>query len=146
MTIFFGFVFFGFYGCNNFSAGSYPYAEVYKVNINADTLIKILTSIKQENSNLIPPSELHLIDGKSDSTDYWYSFYFLNQSKNEIFFTWVRGASREVSNFAFVSVSDGLKLARWKKINKDFTVIENNIKKEQFRNLILNKIKNRLIK
>ena len=145
-SIFFGFVFFCFCSCKNISAGSYPYAEIYKININADTLIKILRSIKQEDSNLLPPMELHLIDGKTDSTDYWYSFYFLNQSKNEIFFTWVREESREVTNFAFVSVSEGLRLGHWRKINKDFTGIENNIKKEEFKNLILNRIKNKLVK
>lgn len=126
--------------CNNFSAGSYAYAEIYQYKINDDTLIKILTNLKEEDSSLIPPIELGLVDGRSDKTDYWYHIYFFNKNKNEIIHTWVRKQDNEITNFAFVGINQGLQLGNWKEINKDYNKVDNSNKKDEFQNLILRKL------
>lgn len=126
--------------CNNFSAGSYANAEIYQYKINDDTLIKILTALKEKDSSLIPPIELGLVDGRSDSTDYWYHFYFFNKSENEIIHTWVRKKDDEITNFAFVGINKGLQLGNWKEINKDYNKVDNNNKKEDFQNFLLKRI------
>jgi hypothetical protein len=126
--------------CNYFSPGSYPYAEIYQYKIDGDSLIKILTVLKEKDCSLMPPIELGLTDGRSDSTDYWYHIYFFNKSENEIIHTWIRKQDKEITNLAFVGINQGLQLGNWKEINKDYNKVDNNKKKEEFQNLILKRI------
>jgi hypothetical protein len=126
--------------CQNISAGSYPYAEIYRYKINADTLISQLIALKEKDSTLIPPLDLHLIDGKKDSSDYWYNIYFFNKNTKDIYFTWVREQSNEISDVGFVSVNEGLKLGDWKTINNDYDDVKNENKKREFQDLILSKL------
>ena len=44
------------------------------------------------------------------------------------------------ADFAFVGVKKDADLGNWKDINKDFDKLENKIRKEEFKALILNRI------
>ena len=134
---------FYFWSCNSFSAGSYAYAEIYHYDVSANNLINKISSLKEKDSTLVPPTFLHLTDGKSDSLDHWYSIYFYNKNKNEIIFIWIRANGKQSANLAFVGVNQGLSLGNWKYINKDYQRDKNNKKKEEFRQLILDKIDDR---
>ncbi|MBI1783229.1 MAG: hypothetical protein HYR66_17960 [Sphingobacteriales bacterium] len=127
-------------GCKIISAGSYPYAQVYNYKINEDTLISMLTTLKERDSNLIPPATLNLVDGRSDSTDYWYHIYFYNKNENEIIHTWVRKKDKQITNLVFVGINQGLALGNWKEINKDYNKADNKRKIKEFQNLILKRI------
>lgn len=127
--------------CGDFAPGSYPYAEIYKYKVNSDTLIKVLTILKEKDSCLKIPEDVGLKDGKGGRNDYWYHFYFFNKNKNEIFHTWVRSENNTITNFAFVGVNKSLQLGNWKEINKDFNKAENIREEKEFKHLILDKIK-----
>ena len=128
------------------ASGSYSYAELYRYNVSADTLSNKLKSLKEKDTTLMPPAILHLMDGKRDSSDYWYRIYFYNKKKNEIIFTWVREEGSQTANLAFVGVNEGVRLGNWKYINKDYSETENNNKKEEFKNLILSGISDMPVK
>jgi uncharacterized membrane protein YqaE (UPF0057 family) len=128
------------FSCNSIASGSYSHANIYKYNISKDTLIEILLRLKEKDSSLIPPLGVGLVDGMSDNSDYWYHIYFFNKNKNEIIHTWVRAQDNEITNLAFVGINQGLQLGNWKEINKDFDEKENDIRKREFENFILNRL------
>lgn len=80
------------------SPGSYERAEVYEFEIPEENLIKIIKEFKSDNSELDLSSEDKLSsgkfpilrDGKEDSSNHWYKFYFYYPDKNQIIFTWTR--------------------------------------------------------
>jgi len=127
--------------CKLISAGSYSYAEKYRYKISEKSLIHILKSLKESEPTLSPPQEFGFKDGRRDSTDHWYFVYFHNEKRGEIILTWVRSSNNMAyADFAFVGVKKDADLGNWKDINKDFDKLENKIRKEEFKALILNRI------
>jgi hypothetical protein len=124
----------------DFAPGSYPYAEIYEFDAKEDELIKIVSEFKKSNPNFILPEDINIKDGRSnDVSDHWYHIWFYYKEEDKIVYTWIRG-----SKFAFVSINEGSELGNWKRINKDFTQVENKKEKEKFEKLILNKIKDKV--
>lgn len=124
-----------------FAPGSYPYAERYELNCSESDLIDAIEKFKIENPQYNTPNHLQLTDGRSDNKDNWYHVYFSYKNEHEIIYTWVQGLDKTTTIFAFVSISKGDTLGYWKNINDDFSDEENNLQKEKFERLILNKIK-----
>ena len=128
-------------GCNNIAAGSYPYAEVYDVDMPESELIQKIKDFKKVNADYKVPGEVGLVDGRHKNKDYWYHIYFYYKDKDQIIKAWTR---RPVANgktsFAFVAINQGLTLGNWKEINDDFSREENNEQKERFEHRILNRI------
>ncbi|MEE1900094.1 hypothetical protein GN157_12365 [Flavobacterium rakeshii] len=128
----------------NFAPGSYPYAEIYTIEVGYNNLIQAVEEFKRTHPEYIVPDSVGLYDGKSDRPDdHWYHIYFYNKTQNKILYTWVR-TSDEGCSFAFVAVNDGLKLGNWKYINKDFSSKENRLEKQYFETEILNYIRQSL--
>lgn len=124
--------------CRDMSAGSYPYAEIYRFDVSEDTLIHFLAEMK-EREHYLPPEYLQLSDGKRDSLDHWYHIYFFDKEKNEVYKTWVRKEDKVVTKFAFVSIQS-LVTGEFKRINKDFSSDQNRSKLKAFDKTILQKI------
>ncbi len=127
---------------NMISAGSYPYAEDYKLKIKESELIDIIIKFKSDNPQYCVPQQIKLIDGRSnDRDDHWYHIYFYYKEENQIIYTWIRQTENDNTSFAFVSIKSANELGNWKDINKDFSESENKLQKEKFEQRILNKIK-----
>ncbi|MFT7072124.1 MAG: hypothetical protein ACJAX3_001098 [Patiriisocius sp.] len=134
------------------SPGSYGRAEVYEFEIPEENLIKIIKEFKSDNSELDISSEDKLSsgkfpilrDGKEDSSNHWYKFYFYYPDKNQIIFTWTRAKSKMTSSFGFVRVNEGLNLGNWKDVNNNFLWWKNTPMKNEFEERILKKIKEKL--
>jgi hypothetical protein len=126
----------------NFAPGSYPYAEIYKLNISDSELITAINKFKRANPDYSIPAQLNLKDGQSASPDdHWYHVYFYLKDHDQIIYTWVRKTENNMTSFALVSFNEGLSLGKWKDINKDFNRQENKLKKKEFEERILNVIK-----
>jgi len=142
-TAIIGFLFFSLIGtisCN-IAAGSYAYAEVYKLKVTESELVSIIQEFKKNNPDYCVPDEVQVKDGRSDKNDHWYHIYFYYKEENKIVYTWVRQFDRETTDFAFVALNNGLTLGNWKDINNDFSRKENKLEKAKFEQRILNKIK-----
>jgi hypothetical protein len=127
----------------NFAPGSYPYAEEYNLKIKKSELITKIEQFKKNNSDYCVPEQVMLIDGQSeDKDDHWYHVYFYFKDQNVIIYTWLRRIDNENTLFAFVGINEGLVLGHWKYINKDFSLKENAIYKEKFKQRILNQLVN----
>lgn len=126
-----------FYSCN-VSPGFYPDAERYELEVSESKAIELITELKAQNPSLALPKSHLLIDGRRDSSDNWYHFYFYSKEENIIIKTWVRGVvgDNDKTVFAFVSVNEGLELGNWKGINKDFSFSENKRLKKLFESMI----------
>lgn len=129
------------YSSCNLSAGSYPYAERYELDIEYNELINIIKQFKTENPSYCVPIFVHLNDGKTEKNDLWFHIYFYYKDKNQIVYTWIRKSDMNKTTLAFVSINYGLTLGNWQEINKDFNYIENLKQKEIFEDRILNKIR-----
>ncbi len=120
----------------NFAPGSYPYAEIYELEVSEDKIIEAVKKFKIENNEFCVPENVGLIDGRSkDKNDHWYHIWFYSKKENQIIYTWIRG-----NKLAFISVNASLELGNWKRINKDFSRKENKAQIAKFEKLILNKI------
>jgi len=127
--------------CNMFSAGSFPYAEVYKYRMSEDSLISMLELLKANDSSLVVPEGYRHEDGRRDSSGYWYYIYFYNKGRDEIMLTWVRESiDTAYTDFAFVAVKKKEDVGNWKDINRDFGGAENRARKKEFKTLILDRI------
>ncbi|NML37456.1 hypothetical protein HHL17_09655 [Chitinophaga sp. G-6-1-13] len=127
--------------CNMFSAGSYPYAEIYKYKISKDSLIDMLELLKTNDSSLVVPEVYRFDDGHHDSLGYWYYIYFYNKKRDEIILTWVRESiDVAYTDFAFVEVKKREEVGNWKEINRDFGRTENKGRKAEFKALVLDRI------
>jgi hypothetical protein len=131
----------------NFAPGSYPYAEVYNINVDESDLIAAIDDFKRDNPQHILPNEVQLVDGRNNEQgqDYWYHIYFYDKHENQIIKCWTRPNGQGNSNFAFVGINQGLKIGNWKMINKDFSHSENKEEKRKFEENFLNKIKAKLV-
>ena len=131
--------------CNNISAGSYPYAQRYRLKIKEKDLIEVIKKFKYDNPDYCVPEEVKLIDGRRNEKELWYHIYFYYKDENILVNTWIRQKDQEYTTFAFVALNEGLTLGNWKDVNNDFTNEENERVKEIFEQRILNKI-NAIIK
>lgn len=127
-----------------FAPGSYPYAEVYKINVSEENLIKEIASFKKDNTQYCVPVQVGLVDGRTDSSDFWFHIYFYYPKEHQILYTWVRAENKNTTTFAFVAINDGLILGKWKDINNDFSRGENEKQIKKFEALILSKIKEQI--
>src|SRR4051812_11437592 len=134
-----------------FAPGSYPYAEAYELNASEDNVINTIKQFKTVHPELSVPKvqiqnqgQFDLTDGRKDSSDLWYHIYFYYPQEHQIVYTWTRPDGQDKTIFAFVSLNSGLNLGNWKDINKDFSSLENKKLKEQFKERILDSIKQRL--
>lgn len=141
-------LFFFYKLAGSFAPGSYPYAEHYELDYPEEKVIAAINRLKMTDQSLIVPKvtiqgngQWDLNDGKEKETEHWYSFYFYNREKNQIWFTWTRSSGRNKTTFAFVAVNDGLDLGNWKDINKDFGFFENRKIKKSFEEIILKRVK-----
>lgn len=129
---------------NIFAPGSYPNAQVYVINVNEEDLIKQIAYFKKNNAQYCVPVQVGLLDGRTDSMDYWFHIYFYYPEERQILYTWIRAESKDKTKLAFVSINNGLTLGKWRDINKDFSRKDNKMQKEKFEILILNKIKGQI--
>lgn len=123
-------------GCDNLSAGSYPYAETYKISSTEQEVINAVNTFKSIHPELLVRIS-GLTDGRTDSSDYWYHIYFYQSKENRIVHCWTRPDNNNETIFAVVGVSEGLALGNWKEVNKDFNSSENEkIKRDLERTLV----------
>ena len=130
----------------NIAAGSYPYAELYHINVNENDLVKAIINFKKQYPEYNVPSQTQLEDGREDDKDLWYHIYFYFPRENQIIYAWTRPGNKGETTFAFVSVNEGLNLGNWKDVNKDFKSSDNSLQKEKFEKRILNVIKSKFLK
>ncbi len=139
--------------CNacNFSSGSYPYAETYKLNFPESEVKTAINKFKQEHPEYTVPkvtidgkATLDLIDEQSKEQNHWYFVYFYYPKEKQIILTWTQPTEKGKTTFAFVSINEGLTIGNWKEINKDFSIYENEREKKKFEERILNKITEKL--
>jgi len=128
--------------CCDFAPGSYPYAELYKINSTENELIELIRKYKLDNPQYNVPPQVNLIDGRTNKQDPWCHVYFFYKDKNEIVNAWVRDQGKGKVVFALHAINKGLTLGNWKRINKDFGYSENSDAKAEFENRVLNKILN----
>ncbi len=141
-----------YYGAWTFAPGSYARAEIYELEIQEDALAQIIKDFKSENPELVLSKPVHipngndyyLQDGRSNSSDHWYHIYFYYPEKDQIVKTWIRQNSGNTTQFAFVSVNNGLTLGNWITVNKYFWWWKNRAIKEEFENRILKGIKGKI--
>jgi hypothetical protein len=126
--------------------GSYAYAEEYTLQCEESELFKLVTTFKLENPQFKVPDSMGLMDGRHDSTDYWYHVYFYSEKENEIFKTWIRIHERGKTTCALVAINQDLKFGHWKEINHGFDFFENRRQKRIFEKRILDPIKEELAK
>lgn len=127
-------------GCN-LAPGSYPDAELYEVPVSEERLIEAIKKFKEMNSQYSVPKDIPLVDGRRDSQDHWYHFYFYDLERNQIIKTWVRSSGRDKTNFALIGVYDPNFAERWKFVNKDFDREMDKQVKKRFEDDVLNPIK-----
>ena len=137
-----------------FSPGSYPFAEVYEINAPEKDVIKAIEEFKNMNPEFIVPNvtieksgvfSLSESEGRKEKS-HWYFNYFYYKKENKIILTWTRPAiENNKTDFAFVSINEGLDLGNWKDVNDDFGYFENKDVKAKFENLILIPIKRLLV-
>lgn len=127
------------------SPGSYPFAEVYELNIGEEELIDIIEQVKKENPELNLNQTIRIPNGGSaelleERRSHWYSFYFYYPDKNQIVKTWTRSTFEGTTNFAFAAINDGLTLGNWTTANQNFWWWQNNKRKTEFEERILSKV------
>lgn len=134
------------FNINLFSAGSYPYAEYYTIDLPEKEVINRLTKLKEANPTYKVPKfqwagkEVELKDGRDS---HWYFFYFNFQDRNEIVSFWTRrGENANETTIALTNVSkeDGSNPKTYT-INKDTPKKYNSEIKKIFEARILDKIK-----
>ncbi len=152
LTIFFVCLF-GLYQLAGILApGSYPYAEIYELNVPEENVIAAINQFKLENSEFVVPEITidnkpagNISDGQgTNDNSYWYSVYFYYSKENKIVKTWTRPEGKTKTSFAFVGLNDGLDLGNWKFINNDFGFSDNSRIKKQFEERILSQIEIKL--
>jgi len=129
--------------------GSYPFAEIYEIHAPEKEVIDAIEEFKIQNPHFVVPPvtmdgqtnvDLKSSEGR-DSNSYWYFNYFYYQDKNQILFTWTRPIDQKSTEFAFVGVNDGLELGNWKDVNDDFWFFENRRVKKEFKERIIDQVK-----
>lgn len=130
---------------NKFSAGSYPYAEVYLINSSQERVINELDSLKKINTELQVPvfkwagTEVLLSD-KIQKNGY-FVFYIFIKEKNQIIQSYIGEEDNNHTKIGLISVQNGLSLGNWKQVNKDLSDEETEQIKEIFKKEVISKIK-----
>ena len=136
----------------SFASGSYPYAEVYKIDAPEENVINAIKQFKTSHSEFIVPNvtvkksgsfNLSESEGRKENS-HWYLNYFYDKEENQILLTWTRPAENNKTDLALVSINEGLNLGNWKDVNKEFGDSENEKIKTKFERLILLPIKHLL--
>ncbi|TAE19329.1 MAG: hypothetical protein EAZ47_09460 [Bacteroidetes bacterium] len=134
---------FGILSCN-ISAGSYPYAEVYKINASEAQVKKAIDIFKQQNPEFKIPNvtigggkPFELKDEQTSNPSHWFVAYFYFAADNEIAYTYTRPQNSDVTSFAFVSVNKGLNLGTWQDLNFDLSKKETEVELIKFEQQIL---------
>ena len=120
-----------------FSPGSYPYSEIYEVNMNDSLLIKKINFFKQKNTSYNVPEKSGLVDDTFGKESNRFVLYFYYKQENQIILTWVRRLDKENCQFAIVSVNEGTELGKWKELNNDYGFFETIKEREKFEERIL---------
>ena len=120
-----------------FSPGSYPYSEIYEVNMNDSLLIEKIESFKQSYPSYKAPIKSELVDDAYGKDSNRFILYFYYKEENQILLTWVRRIDSENSQFAISSVNDGVELGKWKELNNYFGFFETRKEREKFEDRIL---------
>lgn len=132
-----------------FAPGSYPYAEVYKIDAPEENVIKAIKQFKTSHSEFIVPNvtikksgsfNLSESEGRKENS-HWYLNYFYDKEEDQILLTWTRPSENNKTDLALVSINQGLDLGNWKEVNKEFEDAENEKIKTKFERLILLPIK-----
>lgn len=110
-----------------FSAGSYPYVEVYKINKTEQETINLVNKLKEQNPELIVPittwaGDLHKYEDNKNS--HWYFVYIYVKEENRAIRFYIRG-DRKPTSIALIASTYRNSLTNWKLINKDFDDDEN---------------------
>ena len=134
--------------------GSYPFAEIYEINAPEKDVIDAIQQFKTLHPEFKVPKVTIQNKGSFDLTEsegreensHWYFNYFYHTKENQILFTWTRPQTKNKTDFAFVSIGDGLDLGHWKDINNDLGFFENKRIKKEFEERILEQIKSLLPK
>ena len=128
---------FGFFG-GLFGAGSYPYAQKYKLEESPKKLIKTIKELK-----ITLPGNDSTIDSY-DHSDEWSNFhiYIYSSKSDEIIHMFVENSNNDVNeaNLYLVGLNKGKNLGNWKIINSDFNRKDNIEKKNQFVELVFSKL------
>jgi hypothetical protein len=120
--------------------GSYPFGEQYEFNCNEIRLITAIENFKKANAMYAVPTYLNLVDGRKDSSDYWYHIYIYYPYENQIIYFWTRPNLITTTELCFIAINDGYIIGNWKNINKDFPSSENKAVKALFEQRILKNI------
>lgn len=124
-----------------FAPGSYPYAELYEFQLSEDSLIKVVERFKIQNPEYNIPNQERFVDGRKNEAKQWYHVWFYYPQDKKVVKCWIQATNNGYASIGFVGIGDGLSLDNYKELNKDFSDEENNLQKEKFERLILNKIK-----
>ncbi|MDI9874095.1 hypothetical protein [Flectobacillus rivi] len=120
-----------------FSPGSYPYAEVYEMDISSPLLIGNIKKFRTNNPTFDISSKIGLTDSFIGEGNDWIMCYFYYEKENQIVATWVRGVDRKHCQFALVSLNDGIELGKWKDVNHDYGFFDSIKQRNKFEERIL---------
>lgn len=120
-----------------FSPGSYPYSEIYEVNMNDSLLIGKIKVFKLQNTSYEVPKMSGLVDDSFSKESNRFVLYFYYKQENQIILTWVRRLDKENCQFAIVSINEGTELGKWKELNNDLGFFETRKEREKFEEQIL---------
>ena len=128
--------------CDELAAGPFPYSELYKIHTDEETLLSAIQKFRIENPKYNLPASVELKDGPVNDEDYFHHLYFYYPEESKIVKCWIRTdvVDKNKTIFGFVAINFGSGFGNWKEINHDFDSDTNEKEKQQFRNLILNKI------
>lgn len=111
---------------NIFSAGSYAFAERYKIDLSEQETIKLVKKLKKRKSDMIPPkiwkgTEYRMVDRRHS---HWYFVYIYIKEEKRVVEFYIRG-DWQPTTIALVSATTGENLRNWKDINNDMDDEEN---------------------
>ncbi|MCL9805475.1 hypothetical protein NAT51_08075 [Flavobacterium amniphilum] len=121
-----------FSNCSQIAAGSYPYAELYKLDYPESKVIKAIQAVKAKNLDLQVTEDLT----DTDSTDYWHNEWFMVE--NQLIKTWTRPSEKNKTTFALVCVGT---FGNCRQVNNELSSSEDSEIKEQFQELVLDRVK-----
>lgn len=129
---------------NKFSAGSYPYAEVFEIPFPKESVIHKIDSVKINEKLQVPPFEWAgketLLKDKTLKNGYFVFYIFLEKRK-QIIYSYVKETASNKTKIGLISVQNGLTLGNWKEVNKDLSEEENEQLKDLFKEKIISKIR-----
>jgi hypothetical protein len=124
--------------CCNLGAGSYSYAERYKIDISHNKLVEKIENLKKDNPEYI----YNRYQDGNDQYDLFYSIYFYFKNKDAIIHCAINNKDDDkYSNILLTSVCYEKTSKTWKRLNsKDLTEEEISEIKKMFESEILDKL------